>query len=340
MSRQQFARQLDNMTGLYDEPWYDTTLPADDDILKLWWNDRPEENRPEIGTDIIKARYWTVRNTTDTKDLISDLTWKLKYGERWWLSGLNGAGKSTLSRHIISTVSTTTNPNCTSSSSSTSTRKDETPTSDDEPYFHVLLQSSDVSYISTDVHMSFAKSHQCGRDVINMLGLRCPSGVEIDSQGTVPSYETIKTIMKWLNLPKSLLMRPFNELSQGEQRMLLIAGALSYRPILLVLDEPLQGLDIANRHRVLGVVDRICSVTNISLIYVTHHYEDLIPALTHVLHLVNGKLTFKGTVETFDGHNTLWSNKLKPRPKDEQNTEELEERKIGGKKKRTKRVWY
>ena len=208
----------------------------------------------------------------------------------------------------------------------------------DESFFQVLLKSSDVSYISTNLHMSFAKSQQCGRDVIDMLGVR-PSGVEFDGPNkTVPSYETIKNIMKWLNLPKSFLTRPFNELSQGEQKMLLIAGVLSYRPVLLVLDEPLQGLDIVNRHRVLGVVDRICSVTNISLIYVTHHYEDLIPALTHVLHLVKGKSTFKGTVETFDCHNTLWSNKIKPVPKDELSMDE-EEEDYDAKKKRKRRVW-
>ena len=323
MTVKEFARHLDDLTGLYDDPWFDTTLPSDEEILKVWWNGRSVENRPQMGQEIIRARYFNVRNHNDTKDLISNLRWQMKYGERWWISGLNGAGKSTLSKQIISTVRTTDGIS----------PSDE---NDDEPIFRVSLKSSDVSYVSTERHMSLAKSELCGRDVIGLLGIR-PSGVEPDLHN-VPSYETIKKVMIWLNLPKSFLTRPFNELSQGEQKMLLIAGALSYRPVLLVLDEPHQGLDIANRHRVLGLVDRICKVTDISLIYITHHYEDLIPRLSHVIHLEKGKATFKGTVETFDTNNTLWSYNVKPVPEEELTEEEIEN--FDAKKKRKRRVWF
>ena len=48
---------------------------------------------------------------------------------------------------------------------------------------------------------------------------------------------------------------------QGEQKLTLIAAAIARRPLLLVLDEPCQGLDQPSRQRVLEVVDLVCRST-------------------------------------------------------------------------------
>ena len=100
--------------------------------------------------------------------------------------------------------------------------------------------------------------------------------------------------------PPHLLARPFATLSQGEQKRVLIGAALAKRPALLVLDEPMQGLDADSRSLVLRLVERVCSHTSTSLVYTTHHYEEVLPCVTHVMHLKGGVATFCGDRATYE----------------------------------------
>ena len=109
------------------------------------------------------------------------------------------------------------------------------------------------------------------------------------SQHDAVSIERAKTVLGWLEMPVSdgFLQGAFHQLSQGEQKMVLIAAAIASHPRLLVLDEPCQGLDWIRRQRVLGVVERLCQAagSELSLIYITHHPEEVMPSISHVLHL-------------------------------------------------------
>jgi molybdate transport system ATP-binding protein len=87
-----------------------------------------------------------------------------------------------------------------------------------------------------------------------------------------------------------LAEQPFQDGSVGEQRLVLLARALVKQPRLLILDEPCQGLDGFHRARILEVLDALCTQTPISLLYVTHHLDELPRAITHVLHLKNGRM--------------------------------------------------
>ena len=90
------------------------------------------------------------------------------------------------------------------------------------------------------------------------------------------------------------LSRRFSTLSQGEQKLLLAASAIAQRPSLLVLDEPCQGLDMWNKATVLSLVEKICHTTDMSLLYVTHHEDELIPAIEYRLCLEDGQATYCG----------------------------------------------
>jgi ABC-type molybdenum transport system ATPase subunit/photorepair protein PhrA len=67
-----------------------------------------------------------------------------------------------------------------------------------------------------------------------------------------------------------------------------------------VLDEPCQGLDLLSRKRLLQVVERICSSTDMSLIYITHHLdEEKIPSISHALHLKDRKAVYQGLIDAY-----------------------------------------
>ena len=75
--------------------------------------------------------------------------------------------------------------------------------------------------------------------------------------------------------------RSFLSLSSGEQRLVLLARAFVKDPELLILDEPLHGLDQWNRQLVRNVIDTFCQRRNKTFIMVTHYEEELPPCITH-----------------------------------------------------------
>lgn len=90
--------------------------------------------------------------------------------------------------------------------------------------------------------------------------------------------------------------RPYGQLSQGQQRRLLLARALVHEPRLLVLDEPLQGLDLAARHRVLASLRRLAQAGT-TLLMVTHEIEAILPEIQRCLLLRQGRLLADGPPE-------------------------------------------
>jgi zinc/manganese transport system ATP-binding protein len=83
--------------------------------------------------------------------------------------------------------------------------------------------------------------------------------------------------------------RPIGELSGGEQQRLLIAQALVRRPRLLLLDEPLDSLDLPNQAAVAALVGRICSVEGVATLLVAHDVNPLLAYLDRVAYLARGR---------------------------------------------------
>ena len=79
---------------------------------------------------------------------------------------------------------------------------------------------------------------------------------------------------------------PFHSLSWGQQRLALIVRALVKHPTLLILDEPLQGLDPLNRQLIRRFVDVLISEGETQLLFVSHHAEDAPACITHRLEFV------------------------------------------------------
>jgi molybdate transport system ATP-binding protein len=94
---------------------------------------------------------------------------------------------------------------------------------------------------------------------------------------------------EWLNLLglADRANQPFNRCSYGDQRMLLIARAMVKHPQLLILDEPCQGLDEANRQLVLSLVALICASSETTVLYVNHHAGDRIKGIDRILNMAD-----------------------------------------------------
>jgi zinc/manganese transport system ATP-binding protein len=90
--------------------------------------------------------------------------------------------------------------------------------------------------------------------------------------------------------------RPIGELSGGEQQRLLIAQALVRRPELLLLDEPLDSLDLPNQAAVAALVGKLCRVAGVATLLVAHDVNPLLPYLDRVVYLAGGHAV-EGPVE-------------------------------------------
>jgi zinc/manganese transport system ATP-binding protein len=81
---------------------------------------------------------------------------------------------------------------------------------------------------------------------------------------------------------------PIGELSGGEQQRLLIAQALVRRPELLLLDEPLDSLDLPNQAAVAALVRRICREENVAVLLVAHDINPILSYLDRVIYIAGG----------------------------------------------------
>ena len=81
---------------------------------------------------------------------------------------------------------------------------------------------------------------------------------------------------------------PVGELSGGEQQRLLIAQALARRPRLLLLDEPLDSLDLPNQAAIAALVRRICEEERVAVLLVTHDVNPILGYLDRVVYVAAG----------------------------------------------------
>ena len=138
-----------------------------------------------------------------------------------------------------------------------------------------------IGYVSSSFHLDYRVS----LSVENVL----VSGY-FDSIGVyqTASDKQLKLVKQWLQLLDltELAEKPFQSLSWGQQRLVLIARALVKHPTLLILDEPLQGLDYLNRELVKNWIDNLIDKGNTQLLFVSHHVEDAPKCITHRLTFV------------------------------------------------------
>lgn len=206
----------------------------------------------------------------DDRPILNRLSWTVNPGEHWQIVGPNGAGKSTLLSLI-----TGDHPQGYSNDLTLFGRR----RGSGETIWDIKKH---IGYVSSSLHLDYRVSTTL-RNVIL-------SGY-FDSIGIYQavSDKQHKLAQQWLDIlgmGNRVADAQFHSLSWGQQRLALIVRALVKHPTLLILDEPLQGLDPLNRQLIRRFVDVLISEGETQLLFVSHHAEDAPACITHRVEFV------------------------------------------------------
>ncbi len=209
----------------------------------------------------------------NNRKILDNINWEVKKGECWNVSGHNGSGKSTL----LSLVNGD-NPQAFANEIYLFDRKKGTG----ETIWDIKQK---IGYISPELHHYFDAAASCYEVVASGL---------FDTIGLFKKLNSKQKAIvdQWIALLQiaGFSNKLFKQLSNGEQRLVLLARALVKNPPLLILDEPCQGLDQEVSARFIALINHICVQMKKTLIYVSH-YQDEIPAcVTYTLQLEQGKI--------------------------------------------------
>ncbi len=210
------------------------------------------------------------------RHVLRDLRWRIRPGQRWILRGNNGAGKTQLLKLIAGDV--WPQPRA-------GTRR--VYRWRNQLYSDPLGVKEEIAYIGAErqdryVHYAW---NQPVRAIVGTgiersdVPLRALSGAE---------RRRITRLLRRMGIG-GLASRRFLTLSQGERRLVLLARALAWRPALLLLDEPLNGLDQHHREKMLAAIGGLRHPA-LPWIFVTHRVEEAPAGATHQARLAEGRL--------------------------------------------------
>lgn len=203
------------------------------------------------------------------KRILENFNWQVLKGERWVLTGPNGSGKSLLLSMICAD-----NPQGYSNDIILFDKKRGSGESIWEIKRH-------IGYVSPEMQLFF-KSVQTVSEIV-IQGLR--DALNLYAKPTEEEKKLADNWLMALGIHK-LRDRKFHDLSAGEQRLVLLARAMIKCPDLLVLDEPLHGLDSQNKYRVNEIINSITRKTGMTLILVTHYKEEIPECVDHVKEII------------------------------------------------------
>lgn len=219
------------------------------------------------------VRMKNVNITYNNRIILDDINWELRKGERWSLSGPNGAGKSTL----LSLINAD-NPQAFANEIYLFDRRKGSG----ETIWEI---KNKIGFLSPELHLYF----DSGINAFEVVA----SGL-FDTIGLFRALDKAQSslVLQWMKLLQvdHLSNKLLFQLSNSQQRLVLLARALVKNPPLLILDEPCQGLDEEQVEFFKTVVDQICIEGNKTLIYVSHYASDIPDCVTRFLRLENGRV--------------------------------------------------
>jgi len=229
---------------------------------------------PRCMTAILEVSDLRVRRGATV--ILDRVHWRVEPGQHWVILGANGSGKTSLLRTLTGYLA---------------------PTTGDIRLLGEQFGESDWRQLR--LHLGVV-THSFG----GLIPL-CEPALDTVVSGKFAQLDLWARVSaadraaarKLLRLvgAAALARREWQHLSQGERQRMLIARALMAQPQLLILDEPCAGLDPVARADFLALVNRLARRRRgPALVLVTHHVEEITPALTHALLLRGGRVVAAG----------------------------------------------
>ena len=213
-----------------------------------------------------------------SKYIFQDINWQIEKGENWVLFGLNGCGKTTL----LSVMAGYQRACC------------------GEIYLHDYALDEEnyglfrekIGLVSSSFFNRFFR-HEIIQDII-MAGKYGSLGFQDEMEDA--DVRRAKALLDVFGL-KSKARYPYDTISKGQQQMVLIARALMVNPEILLLDEPCSGLDIIVKERFLHLIQDLVAESGTTLLYVTHHTEEISPLFSKAALMKQGKIYAQGDLK-------------------------------------------
>ncbi|WP_394429416.1 ABC transporter ATP-binding protein [Streptomyces sp. SGAir0957] len=219
-----------------------------------------------------------MRRLTTGQVILDGIDWTVRSGEHWALLGPNGAGKTSILRLVGATAF---------------------PTTGTVEVLGHRLGRVDVRELRALIgHVSTSQrvpQDLTGHTVVltGHTGTVQPLWKSYDDE----VRERAHALLAELQI-KDLADRPYGVCSGGQRARVLIARALMADPALLLLDEPFNALDLPSREDLIDTMRQLAvNRPGLATVTVTHHLEELSPAISHALLLREGRVLARGPVE-------------------------------------------
>ena len=207
------------------------------------------------------------------------IDWRVERGQHWALLGPNGAGKTTLLRIIAGYLW----PN-----------HGGQVYRDGQTLVDLRELRKSIGWVNSALVARIPAREPAIKTVVSgkfaQIGLVEFQGMHVEQE----DYERASWYLKQLDAD-DIARQSFGTLSQGQQQKVLICRARMARPLLIILDDPCVGLDPGARETLLGSLQQLAwTAGSPSLVLVTHHIEEIMPAFSHTLAIDGGQVVACG----------------------------------------------
>ena len=213
----------------------------------------------------------------NNKEILHNINWKVKKGEKYFILGANGAGKTTLVKMILGYI---------------------------WPLYGAKIKILGKTFGKVDLNelrkkiawvSPFIQKHLKNADIgVDTILSGKEGSLGFGRQAEKEELETIRELLISLDA-LHLANKSICEMSSGEQMKILIARALSFQPELMILDEPNVFLDIKEREFFLKTLENLLKEhPETTVIFISQRVEDILPEFKNGMILKGGEIIFVG----------------------------------------------